>query len=176
MFEQQEMSLLPVTNWLRTEPTFESPHPAAVPRSTSDTIGSPPTARWTIPDGPFAEMLQRINQSKAEAIQTSAELWPNRVEAISDVSGYLKWHAIVRPGGTGHSSSVSNETSTLNLRAGSVRGLAQALICMLDRFHYCQISPGFVDPEDVFQAPEGAVTSMIVSLECFFQRLRCYLV
>lgn len=168
--------MLPVANRPRAEGRLESPVPGAVLRSTSDTFGCPPITQWTIPDGPVAEMIYCINLSRTEAIQTSAEIWPDRIKALPDISSYLKWHKIVRPGGTGHPSSISGDISNLNLRAGSVQGLAQALICMLDRFHYCQLSTELVDPEAVFHAPEGTVISIITSFEVFFQRLRCYLV
>jgi hypothetical protein len=138
--------------------------------------GLPPPMECTILDGPLADIVRRINLTMPQAIQTSGELWPDRKESLPDIPEYLKWHKVVRPGGTGHPSTISSGIPGLSLRATSVEGLAQRLIEMLDRFHYSQICPDSLDVDEIFDAPEAAGTSIILSLEVFFRRLRCYLV
>ena len=70
--------------------------------STSGQHASQPVELQGVSDGPLAEMLDRIGLDKLAAIRASAEFWPDRVEASSDIPSYLEWHDKVRPGGSAH--------------------------------------------------------------------------
>ena len=116
-------------------------------------------------------MVYCIELAMPPAIQTSSELWPERIEAIPDVSRYLQWHQEVRPGGRAHP---PTQASGIQFQASSVKDLSLALIVALDDFHHFRTNPESVPPG--LDLPEGVKYPEIRSLAGFFLSPRCYAV
>lgn len=133
------------------------------------------TTPLAIPDGPLADMCRRIELPKLAAVETSAKIWPDRVQTLQDVAGYLQWHNKVCPGGDAHRSPVSRQVPDLSIWARSVNALSRTLILMLDEFHWNQMTPGQARPDIGLLELEGVRYDRITSLRPFFQPLRCYM-
>lgn len=121
------------------------------------------------------EMLHRIELTVDEAIETSTELWPDRIRASRDAAAYFQWHQKVCPGGTAHlSGGPVDLDDNLHIRAKSITGLAEGLISMVDRFHSRVPGP---PPDGVMaEGPKGVFWRPITSLGEFFKPLRVYVV
>src|SRR5580692_11453946 len=133
--------------------------------TTPESAVAPSTPLTEIPDGPLADMCHRVGLTMLLAIDTSEELWPDRIKALPDIQRYLDWHEIVRPGGRAHT---PTDLAKIAITAGSVEELSRALIVELDRFHQSRMDPGFILVDAGLQVPAGSVPS----LAGFFQNLR----
>ena len=155
--------LLPVANRPRTEATVELPSQGAGPESTGEPPGSTSARQLAEFDDSFTEMFDRIELTQSPAIQTSEDLWPDRIKASPDIPSYVHWHENVRPGGEAHPP--NGLVSNLSIQARSVKELSQTLITMLDHYHRSQMG---------FPVLDGVQHEPIGSLQAFFQPLRCY--
>ena len=137
-----------------------------------------PMGPHTTYDGTVAEMLCRIELTVDKAIETSAELWPNRIRDIRDATAYFRWHQKVCPSGIAHlSGGPVSQDGNLHIRAKSITGLAEGLISMVDHFH--RRSASLPDPLPVIttvEEPEGVYWSPISSLEKNFKSPQVYVV
>lgn len=146
----------------------------------SDPIGEPsvllPMGPQATYDGTVTEMLRRMEQTVDEAVETSRELWPNRIREFRDAAAYSQWHQKVCPSGTAHlSGGFASQHGDLYIRAKSITGLAEGLITMVDRFHRHSPSlPGPLTVDSLIEEPEGVHWSPIASLEKFFRSPRAY--
>ena len=129
-------------------------------------------------DGTVTEMLRRIELTVDEAIETSEELWPNRIRGIRDATAYFRWHQKVCPSGITHlSGGPASQDGELYIRAESTAGLAEGLISMVNYFHRHPAGlPGALPAVTQFQEPKGVYWSPIASLENFFKSPHVYVV
>jgi hypothetical protein len=146
----------------------------------SDPTGEPSALLLIEPQATYnstvTEMLHRIELTVDKAIETSAELWPNRTRASRDAAAYFQWHQKVCPAGMAHlSGGPVSQNSDLYIRAKSITGLAEGLVSMLDHFHRRSAGvPGAV--VGIAEGPEGVHWSPIASLDGFFKSPRGYIV
>lgn len=145
----------------------------------SDPIGEPsallPMGLQATYDATVTEMLHRIELTMDKAIETSAELWPDRITGCHDAAGYFQWHKKVCPSGTAHlSSGPVLQDNDLYIKAKSIAGLTEGLISMVDHFH--SRSAGVPGPSPVANMAEGVSWRPITSLGAFFRPLRTYVV
>lgn len=117
----------------------------------------------------MAEILDRIGLTGANAIQTSAEIWPGRIQASPDPKLYLEWHSDVHPGGSAHGREFGSEL--LLVKGASVKDLAYALIHKMDFFHGLQM----YGSDSPLSSPSREHGDQFTSLGVFFKGLRCYL-
>lgn len=120
----------------------------------------------------FTDMFRRMGLPRPAAVQASRDLWPGRHQGSSDVTIYLEWHKLVRPGGSLHPPTQSVLPASINVRAKSVREIASTLVLMMDHFHERKGNPEISSGD--FQAPEGVRCTPIDSLRVFFRHLRGY--
>jgi hypothetical protein len=127
----------------------------------------PPSGQHHESDHRLAETTHHIGLVGAEAMRTSAEHWPDRIDASPDPAGYLHWHRQVCPGGSAHERSIG---PYLTVRGSSVKEAAHALIAQMDHFHG-QVVFGPASPIILPSSQQG---DAFTSLEVFFAQLRVY--